>query len=120
MAAESPEPPPPLHLSRDVHILFIEQGTKTWAEMVFGQTVVELGPVRADDAYGEEVLRLAAAVLVEHPRWLDEVHLSQDRKSHFLRIGRWVLTYKGPTGHARYVDEIDAHQGFAELKLGRP
>jgi hypothetical protein len=117
--AESSDPLP-IRLSPDVLIRFVLQGDVIWATMVCGEHEHELGPLDDDDSYAENIMRLAAQVLVEHPAWADEVHTSADRTHQFVRIGHWVIVARGLSSHARFAHEADARGRFAALVMVHP
>src|SRR3954463_8553009 len=113
----APIPPPTLLLSDDVVIEFHEGARPAvwWAPMHIGPQAIEVGSVRDDDDL-DNVLTMAAGVLLERTRYADLVSISPGG-ARWVLIGRWVLNahMSRKPGHEQYPSRSAARAAFYEI-----
>ena len=84
-----------------------------WATMHVGSTPIEIGSVHgAHDL--DDVLRMAAGVLVERSRWADLVYVGTSGQRWVL-IGCWVLNARMMGGHRHFMTPEKARAEFSVI-----
>lgn len=115
----APTAPPDIAFSDEVAIEFHEGAARGvwWATLHVGPQAIEVGSVRGDDDL-DDVLTMAAGILMERSRYADLVYISPagDR---LVLIGCWVLNARmgsTPT-HKRLATGAKAKHAF-QLAIG--
>lgn len=111
--------PDTIDLSPDVHIDFHAGfGGVSWATLHTSRAATEIGTAR-DPNDIDDVLTMAAAVLMDHPASASQTFFDRDTGERWVLIGSWVLSARLGYDHIRFGDEASARSHFNRLIGGR-
>lgn len=105
--------PETITLSRELHIDFHEGVGVWWATLHSPRWATEIGTARSPNDI-DDVLTMAAGVLLERPAWATRTSVSPTGERWVL-IGRWILSARPGGPHVCYPNVFAAAAYFDHL-----